>query len=291
MPASGVAADLQHLGSRCRVTSHTLPADSRPVRDLPKECLEGCSLVFISAGVPRRNGQDWHDWMRINCNIAKLIVEACVRHCPDAVLGVMVEPLAATVPAMAKLCEKRGVDPRKVLGVTSLDAVRACRFVHEATGAPAADIKVPVVGGHSGRAAVPLFSQDSAASTLSLQQQKELESRLWSAGVEVWQAKHGKGSATLSAAYAASLFGKAVLQGFAGRRSTEAAFLQSGVSALPFFASPVTFGWRGVEKVPPLPRNLSAHERERLAEAVRLLRPEVEAGLAYAKTNALLRDG
>jgi len=288
VPAEGVAADLHHLGATCKVNAYTLPSSSRPVSDLPPQCLQGCSLVLISAGMPRRRGQEWNEWMRINCNIAKLIVEACVRFCPDAILGLMVEPLGAVVPAMAKLVEKRKLDPKKVLGITSLDSVRACKFVIEATGAPADRVNVPVVGGHAGRAAVPLFSQDAAAASLSLDRQKEIDTHLQHAGAEVVQAKQGKGSSTLSAAYAASLFGKAVLRGLAGRRGSECAFVKSDLSELSYFASPVTFGRTGIERVPQLPNNLSAFEQERLNEATGLLRTEVEAGLEYAKTNALL---
>jgi len=291
VPAVGVAADLSHLAAKCRVNSYTLPAESRPVRDLPKECLQGCSLVLISAGVPRRRGQEWVEWMRMNCNIAKLIVEACLRFCPpDAVLGLLVEPLGAVVPAMARLVEKRGRDPKQVLGITSLDSVRICKFVHEAIGEPAANIHVPVVGGHAGRSAVPLLSQDPVAARLPPERQQELETQLHGAGTKVVQAKQGKGSATLSAAYAASLFGKAVLQGLSGRRTSECAMVKSDVSELPYFASPVMFGRRGVERVPPLPRGLPPREVERLAEATKLLRVEVEAGLEYAKTNALMCD-
>ena len=59
-----------------------------------------------------------------------------------------------------------GHDPCKIVGVTTLDCVRAEKFVHEITGAPVGDISIPVIGGHAGTTILPLFSRDTAASTI-----------------------------------------------------------------------------------------------------------------------------
>lgn len=291
VPAHGVAADLQHLQASCRVRSYTLKPDARPERDLPGDCLQGCGLVLMLTGVPRKHGQDWRDLVRINANITKLMVEACARFCPDAVLGLLVEPLGALVPAMAALYEKKGLDPKKVVGVTTLDAVRVSRLVREATGQPAErSLHIPVVGGSSGRAVVPLFSQDKAARQLPPKKQQEIEDLVQDATSQVVQAKQGKGSAALSAAYAASLFADSVLQGLAGKPGPpHCALVRSNVrQGLQYFTSPLTFGRKGVDQVSSLPRWLSEREKQRLEEAEKLLQAEVRAGLDYAKTNVLL---
>ena len=49
-------------------------------------------------------------------------------------------------------------DKRKVLGVTTLDVVRANTFVAEAKGMAVQDVDVPVVGGHAGVTILPLLS-------------------------------------------------------------------------------------------------------------------------------------
>ena len=49
----------------------------------------------------------------------------------------------------------------QVLGVTTLDVVRANTFVAEAKGLNVADVDVPVVGGHAGITIMPLLSQVS----------------------------------------------------------------------------------------------------------------------------------
>lgn len=52
-------------------------------------------------------------------------------------------------------------DPRKLLGVTKLDVVRANAFVAEAIGRNPAEVSVPVIGGHAGVTILPLLSQVS----------------------------------------------------------------------------------------------------------------------------------
>lgn len=286
VPAAGVAADLSHLEFAASVKAYSLSPSCRLITDLPKNCLSGCSLVLIPAGVPRKAQQDRKDLMNINGNIAKSIVEACSKYCPDAVIGLIVNNVNSVVPAMATLYEKKGLNPMKIVGVTTLDVVRANKFVYEATGFPVEQINIPVVGGHAGKSILPLFSQDTASAGLPLEQRKALDARVQDAGTEVVKAKNRKGSATLSMGYAGAMFGRAVLNGLAGNKTTECAYVKSSVTDLPFFSSPVTFGRKGVEKVHPLPQ-LDAYEQQRLAEAKALLREEIEVGLDYAKDNNL----
>lgn len=281
MPASGVAADLGHFERRCKVKSYVL-AKRQPMEEL-EECFRGCHLVMVPVGAPRSANQERVELLKINAAIVKDIVEACAKFCPEAVVALIVNPMNSIVPAMARLYEIRGCVPTKIIGVTSLDAVRANKFVHEATGVPVESIEVPVVGGHAGRTIVPLFSQDAAAAHLSLEDVRQLEARVQNAGREVVYAKNGKGSATLSMAYAAARLGRAVLQGLAGQPQDECAYVKSSVCELPFFASRVTFSRQGVERVHPLGK-LSAYEQERLKEAKELLQTEIDEGLAYADT-------
>lgn len=58
----------------------------------------------------------------------------------------------------------------------------------------------------------------------------------------------GKGSATLSMAYAAARFGEACLQAIAGRPGIiECAYVASHLTDLPFFASQLRLGPSGIE--------------------------------------------
>jgi malate dehydrogenase len=78
----------------------------------------------------------------------------------QAVVAIISNPVNSTVPITAEVLKAAGVyDPRKVLGVTTLDVVRANTFVAEAKGLPVQDVDVPVVGGHAGVTIMPLLSQ------------------------------------------------------------------------------------------------------------------------------------
>jgi len=108
---------------------------------------------------------------------------------------------------------------------------------------------------------------------------------------EVTAAKKGKSGATLSQAYACCRFARAVLGGLAGSRIRESCFLKSDVcEGVPYFASQVTFGKKGVEQVHPVGK-VSKREAELLAEAVGVLRQEVEDGLQYAEGLSMSTGG
>merc|ERR1711976_540566 len=184
--------------------------------DVLGDCLKDCSLVLVPAGMPRKPGQTRDDLFKINANIAKEVVEACAKHCPNAVLALIVNPVNSVVPAMAELYKKKGLDPAKIVGVTPLDCVRANKFVHEITGDPIDGINIPVVCGHAGATILPLFSQDAAGKKIPADKLADLAKRVQDAGTEVVNAKNGKGSATLSMAYAGARFGSAILRGLAG---------------------------------------------------------------------------
>merc|ERR1719387_201680 len=68
---------------------------------------------------------------------------------------------------MAELYKKKGLDPLKIVGVTTLDCVRANKFVGEITDKNPKYINVPVVGGHAGITIMPVFSQDKAAASIA----------------------------------------------------------------------------------------------------------------------------
>merc|ERR1712151_1365102 len=250
------------------------------------DCLSGCSLVLVPAGVPRKPGQTHDDLFKVNAGIAKNIVEACAKFCPNAVLGLIVNPVNSVVPAMAELYKKKGLDPRKICGVTSLDIVRANKFVHELTGAPVEEIDVPVVGGHAGTTILPLFSQVPAASSIPADQIPSLDKHVQDAGTDVVNAKAGKGSATLSMAYAGAKFANAALSGLAGIDTTECAYVSADAdtkSELPYFLSKVTFGVKGVKEVHAVGK-LNEYEQGRMKEAMAQLKEEINAGLEYASS-------
>lgn len=173
------------------------------------------------------------------------------------------------------------------MGVTTLDCVRANKFVAELTGKHPCEVDIPVIGGHAGVTIMPVFSQDPAGASIDKSKIPDLDKRVQDAGTEVVNAKNGKGSATLSMAYAGSRLASAVLAGLAGETRTECAYVMTDiVPDMEFFTSKVVFGKKGVEKVLPLGK-LTEHETKRLEEAKTALKGEIKSGLEYAEANSL----
>merc|ERR1711988_852329 len=102
VPPAGVAADLSHLEKKAEVKGYVMEVGNKPIDHL-EECLTGCDLVLIPAGMPRKPGQTRDDLFKVNADIAKGLVEACAKHCPDAIIALIVNPVNSIVPAMAEL--------------------------------------------------------------------------------------------------------------------------------------------------------------------------------------------
>ena len=86
----------------------------------------------------------------------------------QAVVNIISNPVNSTVPIAAEILKAAGVyDKKKLMGVTTLDVVRANTFVAEAKGLDLKDVDVPVVGGHAGTTILPLLSQVTLNKTCS----------------------------------------------------------------------------------------------------------------------------
>ncbi|CAI7888009.1 unnamed protein product, partial [Closterium sp. NIES-54] len=149
----GVVADLSHICTRTKVRSYLGPYE------LP-DALRGSHVVLVLAGVPYRSSMGDEDRFCMNAGIVRGLCESIAKHCPEAVIGVITNPLNATVPIAAEAMAGAGkYDARRLLGITSLHSVRAIALLAEATGLKATDLSVPVVGGSRDNTIVPLFSQ------------------------------------------------------------------------------------------------------------------------------------
>merc|ERR1711957_756105 len=144
-------------------------------------------------------------------------------------------------------------------------------------------IDVPVIGGHAGVTILPLFSQVPAMNGMAADKVADMDKHVQDAGTDVVNAKGGKGSATLSMAYAGAKFGNAVLCGLAGIETVECAYVMRGsAEELPYMASKVTFGSSGVKEARGF-GPMSTYEKERLTECLAQLKDEIAAGVGYAE--------
>ena len=135
--------------------------------------------------------------------------------------------------------------------MTTLDVVRASRFVSQIKGTDPADENITVVGGHSGATIVPLLSQSGYS--LSGKDLDDFVYRVQYGGDEVVKAKDGAGSATLSMAMAGARFAESLLKAAQGQKGVvEPTFVDSPLykdQGIDFFSSKVELGPNGVEKI------------------------------------------
>lgn len=275
----GVGADLSHIETLGKVTAH-MGAENLD------ECLQGCSLVLIPAGMPRKPGMTRDDLFNTNASIAMNLADACARNCPEAVVGIITNPVNSTVPIAAEVYKKHGVyNPSKILGVTTLDVVRANTFVAELKGLDVSKTNVPVIGGHSGVTILPLLSQVVPKVSFTDDEIVALTTRIQNAGTEVVEAKAGAGSATLSMAYAGARFGFSVLEALNGKKGVvECCYGQSSLTEASYFATPMLLGPEGAEKCLGV-GDMTAFEKEKLDELMPELKSNIAKGEEFAQEN------
>ena len=209
------------------------------------------------------------------------------RYCPSAQFPHQLSiPVNSTVPIFAEVLKKAGVfNPKRLYGVTSLDVVRASRFVAEVKGKDPKDINVTVVGGHSGVTIVPLLSQTGFE--FSKDELDALTYRIQFGGDEVVKAKDGTGSATLSMAFAGARFANAVLEATVGGKKgiVEPTFVKSDVYAkegIEYFSTNVELGPNGVEKIHELGQ-ISDYEQDLINKAIPELKKNIAKGNSFAQ--------
>lgn len=273
----GVGVDLAHCSSNSTCTGYT--------GDDMKKALEGSDVVVIPAGVPRKPGMTRDDLFNINAGIVKTLVTGVAEACPKACILIISNPVNSTVPIAAEVMKKHGVyDPKKLMGVTTLDVCRARTFVSNSKGLDVNKTNVPVVGGHAGTTIVPLLSQATPAVTFTDAERDALTHRIAFGGDEVVKAKDGAGSATLSMGYTGAHFADRVMAGLAGEAGVvECTFVQSTLyPGATFFASPCTLGKDGVETIHGV-GTVTAYEQGLIDAMLPDLIGQGEKGMTWAK--------
>lgn len=198
--------------------------------------------------------------------------------------GVPVHP-KTTIFIFATTSHTHTSIPNSLFGVTTLDVVRASRFVSEVKKIPTDEAKITVIGGHSGVTIVPLLSQSGHSFTDA--EVKALTKRIQFGGDEVVQAKSGTGSATLSMAFAGARFTNSLLEAIVGGKKgvIEPTFVKSDIFAaqgVEYFATNVELGPQGVTKIHPVGK-VNAYEQGLIDAAIPELQGNITKGKAFAK--------
>ena len=229
----------------------------------------------------------FQDLFNTNASIVRDLAKSVAEYCPNANILVISNPVNSTVPITAEVLKKAGVyNPRRLFGVTTLDVVRASRFISQNKGSDPANENITVIGGHSGATIVPLLSQSGY--NLEGEQLKNYIHRVQFGGDEVVQAKDGAGSATLSMAMAGARFAESLLKAAQGQKNViEPTFVDSPLfkdQGCDYFSTNVELGPNGVEKIHPVGK-ITDHEQSLLDACVADLAKNIKKGVEWVKQN------
>lgn len=278
----GVGADISHINTNSYTKAATGPEEMA-------DALCGMDVVVIPAGVPRKPGMTRDDLFGSNASIVRDLTEAVAKFAPKAFLTIITNPVNSCLPIAAEVMKKNGVfDPKKVIGVTTLDLVRSSTFTANLKGKNPAELKIPVVVGHSGETIVPLLSHCQPKVDLTQEEITCLTKRIQNAGTEVVKAKAGAGSATIAMAFSGARFVDALLRAMCGEENVvECSFVAHEYCGLNYFASPLILGKNGVEKKCGIPDQISDYENELVKIALPILAKNIKRGEEFVKTGKI----
>jgi malate dehydrogenase len=143
-------------------------AEASPVEDFDAtvigtndySAIAGSDVVIVTAGVPRKPGMSRDDLIGINAKVVRTVGENIRRHCPDAFVITITNPLDVMVWVMR---EATGLPAERVVGMAGvLDSARFRYFLAQEFGVSVEDVTAFVLGGH-GDSMVPLARYSTVA--------------------------------------------------------------------------------------------------------------------------------
>ena len=146
--AQGKALDLEQNGA-------VVGYDSAITGTSNWEHMAGADVLIVTAGIPRKPGQSRDDLVATNLPIIRDVAANVKKHCPDAFVIVISNPLDAMVYELKRVT---GMAKEKVVGMAGvLDSARFQLFLARAAGVSVKDVRTMVLGGH-GDDMVPVLS-------------------------------------------------------------------------------------------------------------------------------------
>ena len=271
----GKALDLQQSG--CLQVFDSIVTGTNDYKDTANS-----DVVVITAGLPRKPGQDRGDLLKTNAKIVKMVTEEVIKYSSNPLIIVVSNPLDAMVYVAKQVS---GLPKHRIMGMAGvLDSARFRTFVSLELKCSLVDVDAMVLGGH-GDSMVPMpryttVSGISITDLMSKERIDRLVDRTRKGGAEIVGLLK-KGSAFLSPGASAVKMIEAILLD-KKRMLPCTAYLEGeyGWDGI-FFGVPVTLGITGIEQVIQL--QLTDEERAAIdtsAQDVKEMIKEVDAFLA-----------
>src|SRR5215831_9985545 len=122
--------------------------------------IAGADIVVVTAGIARRPGMSRDDLIGTNAKIVATVGAAIKKHCPEAFVITITNPLDVMVWVMREAC---GLPAQRVVGMAGvLDSARFRYFLAEELKVSVEDVSAFVLGGH-GDTMVPLLRYSTVA--------------------------------------------------------------------------------------------------------------------------------
>ena len=271
----GKALDLQQSG--CLQVFDSIVTGTNDYKDTANS-----DVVVITAGLPRKPGQDRGDLLKTNAKIVKMVTEEIIKYSSNPLIIVVSNPLDAMVYVAKQVS---GLPKHRIMGMAGvLDSARFRTFVSLELKCSLVDVDAMVLGGH-GDSMVPMpryttVSGISITDLMSKERIDRLVDRTRKGGAEIVGLLK-KGSAFLSPGASAVKMIEAILLD-KKRMLPCTAYLEGeyGWDGI-FFGVPVTLGITGIEQVIQL--QLTDEERVAIdtsAQDVKKMIKEVDTFLA-----------
>jgi malate dehydrogenase len=264
--AQGKALDIQQSGP-------VLGYDTRLTGGSSHEQLEGCHVVVVTGGSPRKPGMSRDDLVLTNRDVMEEWGRAIRQYAPEAVVVVVTNPLDAMTQAMYVATDF----PReRVVGMAGvLDSARFRTFIADELNVSVQDVTAFVLGGH-GDAMVPLARYSTVAGIplpelLDADRIGELADRTANGGAEVVNLLKSGSAYYAPSASVTQMVDSIVLD--QKRVLPCSAYLQGeyGYDGI-FLGVPVKLGARGIEQIVEIElRDDERQALDRSADSVREL--------------------
>lgn len=266
----GVILDISHI-----------PAESFLKGYVGEETLEralkDADIVVATGGVLRRPGISKESWLATNINFIKMLASKVAKTTPLPMVGILTEPVNVLVPMAAEIMRNHGdYDSKKLFGITAIDHLRAQSLYALEHNLPPRDCIVPVIGGRSGKTALPLLSQAKPACRMNEKSIQEFTTKIRKCDDNVLEAKKGW-SPTLSVAYGALMFTRSVIDALDGRQAKVAAYIENNDFGTHFFSGIVNINHHGAIDMQRF-SELSPFEVHLLERSIAHIRKDVSKG-------------